>query len=264
MTDMAEATIGGAAAAAKTEGETPFRRFVAEFAESKVAIVALAVVLVIVVLAVFAPWIAPQNPYDPKQLDIMDNLLRPGAKSGGGFRMWLGSDEMSRDLWSAILYGLRISVQIGVTAGAIAFVVGGALGAVAAFAGGRIEMFIMRFVDLQLSFPAILLALVLSAVLGQGKAQLIAALVTAQYAYFARTAHGAAASERAKEYVEAALSTPLPARAVVFRHILPNAMAPVLVAMTLGIPAAILTESGLSFLGLGVRPEHVHSPEAAS
>jgi peptide/nickel transport system permease protein len=176
----------------------------------------------------------------------------PGYVGRGGYTHWLGTDAQGRDLLSAILYGLRISVQIGVVAGAIAFAVGSVLGVAAAFLGGRIEALIMRFIDLQLSFPAILLALVLSAVLGQGKAQLIAALVTAQYAYFARTAHGAATAERVKEYVEAALSTPLPARTVMFRHILPNCLPPLIVVATVQVANSIALEATLSFLGLGL------------
>jgi peptide/nickel transport system permease protein len=231
---------------------SPLGRFWAEFRENRVAVGALVVVVVVVGAAVLAPLFTPQDPYDIGKLVLGDARRPPGFIGAGGYVHWLGTDAQGRDLWSAILYGLRISIQIGVTAGAIAFVVGGALGAVAAFAGGRVEMFVMRFVDLQLSFPAILLALVLSAILGQGKAQLIAALVTAQYAYFARTAHGAAASERTKEYVEAALSTPLPARAVVFRHILPNCMPPLIVVATVQVANSIALEATLSFLGLGL------------
>jgi peptide/nickel transport system permease protein len=126
------------------------------------------------------------------------------------------------------------------------------MGATAAFVGGRTEALIMRFVDLQLSFPAILLALVLSAILGQGRMQLIIALVTAQYAYFARTAHGAAATERAKDYVEAALSTPLPTHKVLFRHILPNCLPPLIVVATVQVANSIALEATLSFLGLGL------------
>jgi peptide/nickel transport system permease protein len=231
---------------------SPLARFWAEFAENRVALGALFVVVIVVGAAVLAPLFTPQNPYDIGKLVLGDARRPPGFVGAGGYVHWLGTDAQGRDLWSAILYGLRISVQIGVTAGAIAFAIGGTLGAVAAFAGGRVEMLIMRFVDLQLSFPAILLALVLSAILGQGKAQLIAALVTAQYAYFARTAHGAAAAERAKEYVEAALSTPLPARAVVFRHILPNCMPPLIVVATVQVANSIALEATLSFLGLGL------------
>ena len=134
----------------------------------------------------------------------------------------------------------------------LAFVIGSVMGATAAFVGGRVEALIMRFVDLQLSFPAILLALVLSAILGQGRAQLIIALVTAQYAYFARTAHGAAATERAKDYVEAALSTPLPTHTVLFRHILPNCLPPLIVVATVQVANSIALEATLSFLGLGL------------
>lgn len=252
MTDMAEATIGGAAAAAKTEGETPFRRFVAEFAESKVAIVALAVVLVIVVLAVFAPWIAPQNPYDPKQLDIMDNLLRPGAKSGGGFRMWLGSDEMSRDLWSAILYGLRISLSVGVISGAIALCVGSSIGLLAAYAGGRVDAVIMRCVDIQLSFPAILVALILIAIVGKGTSQIVVALVLVQWAYYARTARAAALVEREKDYVAAAHCLALSRTRILFRHMLPNCLPPLIVIGTIQTAHAIALEATLSFLGIGL------------
>lgn len=231
---------------------TPFGRFWSEFRENHVALGALAVVVVVVGTAVLAPLFTPQDPYDIGKLVLGDARRPPGFVGAGGYTHWLGTDAQGRDLWSAILYGLRISIQIGIAAGAIAFVVGGSLGAIAAFAGGRIEMLIMRFIDLQLSFPAILLALVLSAILGQGKMQLIAALVTAQYAYFARTAHGAASSERSKEYVEAALSTPISARAVVFRHILPNCLPPLIVVATVQVANSIALEATLSFLGLGL------------
>jgi peptide/nickel transport system permease protein len=231
---------------------TPLGRFWLEFRENRVALGALVVVVVVVGAAVLAPLVVPQNPYDIGKLVLGDARRPPGFVGAGGYTHWLGTDAQGRDLWSAILYGLRISIQIGIAAGAIAFIVGGSLGAIAAFAGGRIEMLIMRFIDLQLSFPAILLALVLSAILGQGKMQLIAALVTAQYAYFARTAHGAASSERAKEYVEAALSTPISARAVVFRHILPNCLPPLIVVATVQVANSIALEATLSFLGLGL------------
>ncbi len=141
---------------------------------------------------------------------------------------------------------------MGVLAGAAAFALGATLGATAAFVGGRVEALIMRIVDLQLSFPAILLALVLAAVLGQGKWQLIAALVTAQYAYFARTAHGAASAERSKDYVDAALSTPLSSLRVIFRHILPNCLPPLIVVATVQVANSISLEATLSFLGLGL------------
>ena len=227
-------------------------RFWADFRDNRWAIVALAVVLAIVAIAILAPLIAPQNPYDLASLVLADARRPPGYVGTKGFTHWLGTDAQGRDMWSAILYGLRISLQMGLIAGSIAFVLGASLGSMAAFFGGRTEALIMRFIDLQLSFPAILLALVLAAVLGQGRWQLIAALVTAQYAYFARTAHGAAAAERPKDYVAAALSTPLSSRRVIFRQILPNCLAPLIVVGTVQIANSIALEATLSFLGLGL------------
>jgi peptide/nickel transport system permease protein len=232
--------------------EGPVARFWAEFCESRLSVAALIVVLIIALLAIAAPLIAPQNPYDLASLVLADARRPPGYVSPRGFTYWLGSDAQGRDLLSAILYGLRISMQVGLIAGAIALTAGATLGTTAAFIGGRTEALIMRIIDLQLSFPAILLALVMSALLGQGKWQMVAALVAAQYAYFARTAHGAAATERAKDYVEAALSTPLPARQVIFRHILPNCLPPLIVVATVQVANAVALEATLSFLGVGL------------
>ena len=234
------------------DASSPLARFWDEFRRNRVAVVALGVVLLIMLLALAAPLISPQNPYDLANLVLMDARRPPGFVGSKGFTHWLGTDAQGRDLLSAILYGLRISIQIGIIAGSIAFVLGATLGAFAAYFGGRIEAVIMRIIDLQLSFPAILLALVLAALLGQGKWPLIAALVTAQYAYFARTAHGAASTERSKDYVDAALSTPLAARRVVFRHILPNCLPPLIVVATVQIANSIALEATLSFLGLGL------------
>lgn len=231
---------------------SPGARFWAEFRESRVAVAALAVVLLIVAVALAAPLVAPQDPYDLANLVLMDARRPPGFVGSGGYTHILGTDAQGRDLFSAILYGLRISLQMGLIAGSIAFVAGVALGIFAAYTGGRTEAFIMRVVDLQLAFPAILLALVISALLGQGKMQLISALAAAQYAYFARTAHGAASAERGKDYVEAAMSTPLPARRVVLRHILPNCLPPLIVVATVQVANAIALEATLSFLGVGL------------
>jgi peptide/nickel transport system permease protein len=233
-------------------GASPVALFWDEFRASRVALVALGVVLFIFALALAAPLIAPQNPYDLAELSLMDARRPPGFVGSKGYTHWLGTDAQGRDLFSAILYGLRISIKMGVLAGIIAFSLGASLGAFAAFAGGRIEALIMRTVDLQLSFPAILLALVLAAVLGQGQWQLVTALVTAQYAYFARTAHGAASAERSKDYVDAALSTPLSPARVVFRHILPNCLPPLIVVATVQVANSIALEATLSFLGLGL------------
>jgi peptide/nickel transport system permease protein len=232
--------------------DSPVARFWNEFRENRVALAALAAVGLIVGLAVLSPLVAPQDPYDLANLVLSDARRPPGHLGSKGFVYWLGTDAQGRDLLSAILYGLRVSLQVGLAAGAFAFALGASLGTIAAFAGGRVEALIMRFVDLQLSFPAILLALVLVAVLGPGKWQVIAALVTAQYAYFARTAHGAATAERAKDYVAAALSTPLSSGRVVFRHILPNCLPPLIVVATVQVANSIALEATLSFLGLGL------------
>ncbi|MCA0452225.1 MAG: ABC transporter permease [Proteobacteria bacterium] len=231
---------------------SPVARFWAEFRTNRIAVAALGVVVAIVLLAVCAPLYAPQNPYDLANLVLMDARRPPGYVGSKGFTHWLGTDAQGRDLLSAILYGLRVSLQVGLAAGAVAFALGASLGTLAAFMGGKIEILIMRIVDLQLSFPATLLALVLVALLGQGQWQLIAALVTAQYAYFARTAHGAATAERAKDYVAAALSTPLSSSRVVFRHILPNCLPPLIVVATVQVANSIALEATLSFLGLGL------------
>lgn len=232
--------------------EAPVARFWSEFRESRIAVAALVVVVLMIGVALLAPLIAPQNPYDLANLVLSDARRPPGHVGSSGYTHWLGTDAQGRDLLSAILYGLRISLQMGLVAGAFAFAIGVTLGIAAAYLGGRREAFIMRVIDLQLAFPAILLALVISALLGQGKAQLVAALVAAQYAYFARTAHGAASAERGKDYVEAALSTPLPARQVIWRHILPNCLPPLIVVATVQVASAIALEATLSFLGVGL------------
>ncbi|MDF1706909.1 MAG: ABC transporter permease [Paracoccaceae bacterium] len=231
---------------------TPLRRFWAEFRENRIAVVALVVVVILILLALFASLVSPQNPYDLANLSLMDSRRPPGFVGTGGYTHILGTDPQGRDLLSAILYGLRISIQIGLAAGFVSLTIGTTLGILAAYVGGRVEALIMRLVDLQLSFPAILLALVIVALLGQGKAQLIGALVAAQYAYFARTAYGAAKAERGKDYIEAALATPLSARLVVWRHMLPNCTPPLIVVATVQIANSISLEATLSFLGLGL------------
>ncbi|TMM51726.1 ABC transporter permease [Sulfitobacter sabulilitoris] len=234
------------------DASTPLRRFWAEFRENRIAVVALAVVVLMILLAIFASLVSPQNPYDLANLSLMDSRRPPGFVGSGGYTHLLGTDPQGRDLLSAIFYGLRISIQIGLAAGFVSLTIGTALGILAAYKGGRIEALVMRLVDLQLSFPAILLALVIVALLGQGKVQLIGALVAAQYAYFARTAYGAAKAERGKDYIEAALATPLSARLVVMRHLLPNCTPPLIVVATVQIANSISLEATLSFLGLGL------------
>jgi peptide/nickel transport system permease protein len=235
-----------------TRQSTPFSRFWNEFRENKIALVALSVVVILALLALFASFVSPQNPYDLANLSLMDSRRAPGFVGTGGYTHWLGTDPQGRDLLSAIFYGLRISIQIGLAAGFVSLSFGAALGILAAYSGGRVENLIMRLVDLQLSFPAILLALVIVALLGQGKVQLISALVAAQYAYFARTAYGAAKAERGKDYIEAAVATPLGSRLVILKHLLPNCTPPLIVVATVQIANSISLEATLSFLGLGL------------
>ena len=235
---------------ARPQGE--FARFAARFAEDRIAVFGLVLLVIIVLLAVLAPFIAPQNPYDLGKVDIMDSRQPPGAKAGDGFSMWLGSDGMGRDLVSGILYGLRISLTVGVLSGIIAATLGLILGLVAAYAGGKTETLIMRLVDLQLSLPSVLVALILVALLGKGIDKIILALVVVQWAYYARTVRGSALVERRKEYVEAARSLGLSHARTVFRHILPNCLAPVIVIATVQTAHAISLEATLSFLGVGL------------
>ena len=234
--------------------ERPLLRVFAQFAESPVAFVSLVVLAAIVLLAVFAPLLAPQNPYDLAQVTILDARMEPGATSFDGLTFWLGTDGAGRDLVSAILYGLRISLAVGVASGVIALAIGTVIGLFAAYAGGRVETVIMRIVDLQLSLPAVLVALILIAVLGKGVDKIVLALVVAQWAYYARTVRGSALVESRKEYVEAARSLGLSHARIVLRHILPNCLAPLIVVGTVQTAHAIALEATLSFLGLGLPP----------
>jgi peptide/nickel transport system permease protein len=226
--------------------ETPFRSFARNFMESRLAVAGLAMLLVVIAIALFAPWISPQNPYDLGKLDLMDARLAPGGK------YLLGTDGQGRDMLSAIFYGLRVSLLVGVASGLIALTLSGLLGVLAAYAGGRFEALLMRVVDIQLGFPAILVALILIAVLGKGVDKIIIALVCVQWAYYARTARSAALAERSKEYMEAARGLGLGRMRIVLRHLLPNALPPLIVVGTVQVAHAIALEATLSFLGLGL------------
>jgi peptide/nickel transport system permease protein len=182
----------------------------------------------------------------------MDNVLKPGEKLGSGVTAFLGTDDQGRDMLSAIIYGLRISLAVGAISVVIACTIGASVGVLAAYAGGRVESVVMRIVDLQLSFPAILVALVLLAVFGRGVDKVVIALVIVQWAYYARTVRGSALVERRKEYIEAAQCLDLPPRRIVFRHLLPNVIAPMIVVGTLQTAHAISLEATLSFLGVGL------------
>lgn len=232
--------------------ETPLRRLAREFFRSPVATGAFALLSIVVALALLAPLLSPQNPYDLATVTVMDARLAPGERGSAGFLMWLGADGAGRDMWSAMLYGLRISLGVGVASGVVALAIGTAVGLLAAYRGGWIDALIMRLVDLQLSFPAILVALILVAILGRGADKVMIALILVQWAYYARTVRGSALVERRKEYIEAAQCLDLPPRRIVFRHLLPNVIAPMIVVGTLQTAHAISLEATLSFLGVGL------------
>ena len=231
---------------------TRARRLAAEFAAGRIALAGLALLAAIVIAALFAPWIAPQNPYDLARLDLLDSRLPPLARSAGGATHWLGTDDQGRDMLSAILYGLRTSVAVGAASTGLAFAIGVSLGLAAAWFGGWLDTILMRLADLQLSFPSVLIALVLLAVLGQGLDKIVVALVAVQWALYARTARAAALVERRKEYIEAAICLALSARRIIFRHLLPNCAPPLIVLAAVQVAAAITLEATLSFLGLGL------------
>ncbi len=225
-----------------------------EFFRSPAAIVALATFSGFCLVALFAPWIAPQNPYDLAQVDIMDSLLPPGSESWTGAPYHLGTDGQGRDMLSAMIYGIRISLLVGLVSGVIALAVGTVVGLVAAYRGGWVDTILMRIVDLQLSFPTILVALILLVILGRGVDKIIFALVVVQWAYFARTVRGVALVESVREYVDAAKGLRLGHLRILFGHILPNCLPTMLVVATMQMAAAISLEATLSFLGLGLPP----------
>lgn len=241
-----------AAAAAAPRVRSPLGQLVADFLASWTAVIGLGLFLAIAVVALLAPWIVPQNPYDLAQLDIMDGTLPPGSPAYAIGTYWLGTDVQGRDMLSAIVYGLRISLLVGGLSVACALVIGSTAGLVAAFFGGAVDSAIMRVVDIQLSFPAILVALILLAIFGNGVDKVIVALIIVQWAYYARAVRGSALVERRKEYIDAAVCLGLGTRRVLFRHLLPNCLPPLIVIATVQIAHAIALEATLSFLGVGV------------
>ena len=254
MTPPPDPTAALAATPLIKAPETPFRRFVADFCESQVAVAGFFGFVVVMVIAITSPWISPTNPYDLMQVDILENRLPPGSRRADGMMYWLGTDGQGRDMLSAIFYGLRTSLFVGAMSGVIALLFGMCIGLAAAYFGGRTDTLVMRLVDLQLSFPTILVALMLLAALGQGVGKIIVALVVVQWAYYARTIRGSALVERRKEYIEAATCLGLGHRRIVFRHLLPNCLPPLIVVATVQVAHAIALEATLSFLGLGLPP----------
>jgi peptide/nickel transport system permease protein len=233
--------------------QTPFRRIVSDFCESRLALFGLFLLAVAIFVAVFAPLISPQDPFDIASLNLLDAKAPPGTVSGDGKMVyWLGTDGQARDMLSAIFYGMRISLFVGFVSVSAALAIGIVVGLVAAYVGGRVDAFLMRVVDLMLSFPSILVALILLSVLGKGIDKVLIALILVQWAYFSRAARAAALVERNKEYVEAATCLALPTRRIVFRHMLPNCLPSLIVIATITLARAIALEATLSFLGVGV------------
>lgn len=206
----------------------------------------------IVVAAVAAPFLAAQNPYDPLQIYGWDGSLPPGSAGAGGITYLLGTDGLGRDILSLVLYGLRISLIVGVTSAVIAATIGLILGVWSAYSGGWVDALIMRIVDLQLSLPTMLIALIAIVGLGPGIDRIILALIIVQWASYARVVRSLALTEARKSYVDAARTIPLPKGRIVLRHVLPNSIAPAITLLPIEIGHAVALEATLSFLGLGV------------
>lgn len=236
------------------------------FRRSPLTIIATLVVIVFVLIAVLAPWLATQNPFDPGALDILDARLPPAWVEGGSLRYPLGSDSQGRDVLSTILYGARISLGVSLAANLAAMVLGVTLGLIAGYFGGRLDDMLMRVADVQLSFPTILIALLIDGIARQVVPRdihatlaiplVVLAIALANWVQYARTVRGSTMVEKNREYVQAARVIGVGPAYVLARHILPNVLGPVLVIATLGFGSAILTEAALSFLGLGVPATH--------
>lgn len=234
------------------------------FRRSPVTIVAATVAFVLVLAAILAPWIAPYNPFDPASLNLMDGFTAPNSSSMMGNYFLMGSDHQGRDVLSTILYGSRVSLFVGVSATLFAMAIGISLGLTAGYVGGTTDSIIMRVADIQLSFPAILIALLIFGIArgiippSQQESMAIWVLIVAiglsNWAQFARTVRGATMVERQKDYVSAARIMGVHPLVILVRHVLPNVMAPVLVIATIGLALAIIEEATLSFLGVGVPP----------
>ena len=215
-------------------------------------LISLTLLFFIIVCAICAPVLAPTDPYDLKVVSILDSRLSPGDKMLNGTVAWLGTDGAGRDVLSAIIFGLRTSLVVAICSAVIALTIGLFIGLIAGFYGGKIDAFLMRVVDIQLSFPAILVALVLLALLGKGIDKVIIALAIVQWAIYARTVRATAIVERNKEYIQAASCLGLSNFRIIWKHLLPNSISPLIVLATLQTAHSISIEATLSFLGVGV------------
>ena len=233
------------------------------FRTSPVAVLAALVALLCAFCAFFAPWVAPYDPFDLAALDLSDARLPPAWADDGVSKYLLGTDDQGRDILSALMYGARISLLVGLASVLLSVVIGVSLGLLSGFVGGRVDALIMRTCDVMLSFPSILVALLID---GVGRALfpnahdtlafavLILAISMSGWVQYARTVRGSTLVERNKEYVQAARVVGVAPWRIMFRHVMPNVMGPVLVLATIHVATAILTEATLSFLGVGVPP----------
>ena len=235
------------------------------FKNSPVAVGAAIVAAILILGAVFAPWVAPFDPFDLKTLDLNNSLMPPSWAEGGQSAYPLGTDDQGRDVLSTILYGSRISLLVGVASVAFAMLMGLALGLLSGYLGGRLDAFIMRVADVQLSFPSILIALLTNGVAravlpsdanidAMALAVLVGSIGLANWVQYARTVRGSTMVEKNKDYVQAARVIGVSPVAIMLRHVLPNVLGPVLVIGTINVATAIITEATLSFLGVGVPP----------
>ncbi|MFN9479551.1 MAG: ABC transporter permease [Betaproteobacteria bacterium] len=234
------------------------------FRQSPVAMGAALVALVLIVCAVFAEWVAPHNPFDLATINLLDASQPPAWIEGGSSKFLLGTDDQGRDVLSAILFGMRISLIIGLAAVALSVLLGVGLGLLAGYVGGRLDALLMRIADVQLSFPAILIALLIDGVARAAVPKevheviafpvLVGAIALANWPQYARKVRGSTLVEKNKEYVQAARLIGVSPLAIMLRHVLPNAIGPVLVLATVNVALAIITEATLSFLGVGVPP----------
>jgi peptide/nickel transport system permease protein len=232
------------------------------FKKDKVAILSMVIVLVLVISAVFAPIIAPYNPYDPANIDIMNSELPPVWMDGGTSQFLLGTDDQGRDLLSTMIYGMRISLLIGVGAVVLQSIIGIFIGLISGYYGGRIDSFFMRMADVQLSFSYLMVAIfftaILQAAVGVGRFGeiavpfLILVIGFAQWPQYARTIRASVLAEKKKEYVEAARVAGFGAGRIMWKHIFPNTLSPILVLSTIQVANAVMSEAALSFLGLGM------------
>jgi peptide/nickel transport system permease protein len=230
---------------------------------SPVALAALLVAVLCIGSATFAEWVAPTDPFDMGRLELADSRLPPAWQEGGKPQYLLGTDEQGRDILSALMYGARISLGVSGVSVALSVLIGVALGLLAGYRGGWLDALLMRLCDVMLSFPAFLLALMLAGVAhavwpqaseGLAFGVLVVSITLAGWVPYARTVRGSTLIERQKEYVLAARVTGVPAHRIMWRHVLPNVLQPVLVLATLQVASAIILEATLSFLGVGVPP----------